>query len=64
MVEETFVDLSSDTSAASFPGWRCMICGAILDPVIVQHQAARPAPVFRRSRRQPRQFVASRVDDE
>jgi len=59
MVEETFVDMQSDTTPACFPGWRCMICGAILDPVIVRHQVVRPAPAFRRARRKPRLFVGS-----
>jgi len=63
MVEEIFVDLRSDTTAASFPGWRCMICGAIVDPVIAQHQHVRPAPAFRRARRKPRLFVGSAAED-
>ena len=63
MVEETFVDLRSDTTAASFPGWRCLICGAIQDPLIVQHQEVRPTPAYRRARRKPRMFIGSRMED-
>lgn len=61
MVEETFVDMQSDTTPASFPGWRCMICGFILDPLIMRHQEVRPSPVFRRARRKPRLFVGSSI---
>lgn len=50
MVREVFVDFESDCSPASFSGWRCVICGAILDPLILRHQAERPTPTYRRAR--------------
>ncbi len=50
MVREVFVDFESDCSPASFSGWRCVICGAILDPLILRHQAERPMPTYRRAR--------------
>lgn len=50
MVEETFVDLQADTSPVSFTGWRCVVCGAIVDRLIVQHQAVRPEPHVHQTR--------------
>ena len=50
MVQETFVDLESETYPGAFWGWRCLVCGAILDPVILSHQAERPESVVSRSR--------------
>ncbi len=46
MVLETFVDLPSSCPTGVFMGWRCVACGAILDPVIAAHQfaAGTPAP--------------------
>ena len=34
MAQEVFEDLLDDTGNLSFNGWRCLICGEILDPVI------------------------------
>jgi hypothetical protein len=50
MVEETFVDLQADTSPVSFTGWRCVICGAIVDALIAQHQIVRPKPHVHQTR--------------
>lgn len=50
MVGEIFIDLQSDASPSSFVGWRCVICGAILDPIIQQHQKVRPKPGYGRAR--------------
>jgi hypothetical protein len=33
-----------------FIGWRCIICGAILDPLILKHQEAHPQPMAKRAR--------------
>lgn len=44
MVLETFVDLGSGGNPGAFLGWRCVTCGAIVDPVIAQHQRVMPAP--------------------
>lgn len=38
MVEETFVDLQVSPRVSSFTGWRCIICGEILDPIILQNR--------------------------
>ncbi len=42
MVEETFVDLRTTFSMASFTGWRCVVCGEIVDPVILQNRRHHP----------------------
>lgn len=42
MVLETFVDLTAGSPMGVFMGWRCVACGAILDPVIATHQCATP----------------------
>jgi hypothetical protein len=51
MVEETFVDLQVSPSVSSFTGWRCMICGEILDPIILQNRTLHPEPQYGRGRR-------------
>ena len=45
MVEEEFCDLGSGTIC--FPGYRCLLCGAIEDPVIRSNRDQRPAPRVR-----------------
>lgn len=49
MVVETFVDYESSSDPPSFLGWRCLICGAICDPLILLHQAKGWEPVSPRS---------------
>ena len=44
MVEETFVDRETSPSVSSFTGWRCVICGEILDPIILQNRTLHPEP--------------------
>jgi hypothetical protein len=50
MVEETFVDLQVSPSVSFFTGWRCMICGEILDPIILQNRTRHPEPQYGRAR--------------
>lgn len=50
MVEEVFVDEGSGSSIASFMGWRCVICGDILDPVILQNRQHHREPFKARAR--------------
>lgn len=59
MVLETFVDLESETYPGAFLGWRCVVCGAILDPVILFHQAERPESVGGRSLRRKGGIMAA-----
>ena len=48
MVKERFQDIQDDTGQIYFHGWRCLVCGEILDPVIVTN---RQQPPVRRRRR-------------
>jgi hypothetical protein len=41
MLMERFYDFRDDTGQIEFTGWRCLICGAIEDPLITAHRAAR-----------------------
>jgi len=50
MVEETFVDRETSPSVSSFTGWRCLICGEILDPIILEHRRAQREPMIGRAR--------------
>ena len=50
MVEETFVDLQAESGGGSFMGWRCIICGEILDPIILPNRTLHPEPPYRRVR--------------
>ncbi|MBI4401828.1 MAG: hypothetical protein HY581_09380 [Nitrospirae bacterium] len=51
MVEDVFEDLRDDTGSLNFTGWRCIICGEILDPVIVTNRESRPEPLLGRARK-------------
>ncbi len=59
MVQETFVDWESDTGALYFTGWRCITCGDIVDPLIVQNRIARPEPAHGRARSKKAGIVIS-----
>ena len=50
MVEETFVDQETSPSVSSFTGWRCLICGEILDPIILQNRTLHPEPRYGHAR--------------
>jgi hypothetical protein len=50
MVEETFVDQETSPSVSSFTGWRCLVCGEILDPIILQNRTLHPEPQDGRAR--------------
>jgi hypothetical protein len=50
MVQEIFADRQCDAGLGVFVGWRCVICGAILDPLILEHQARHPKPIAKRAR--------------
>jgi hypothetical protein len=51
MVLDDFEDLQDDTGSLTFRGWRCVLCGEILDPVIVHNRASRPTPLVGRARK-------------
>ena len=50
MVGEKYSDLQDDTGQNSFVAWRCLICGEVLDPVILKHRSAQPEPMIGRAR--------------
>lgn len=41
MVVDRFVDLEA-SEQAEFTGWRCVLCGSIIDPVITANRASPP----------------------
>jgi hypothetical protein len=50
MVRERLMDLRSDSGCFVCPAWRCVVCGDIVDPVILVNRHRRVAyrRVFRR----------------
>ena len=59
MVRETFVNIESETYPGTFLGWRCVVCGVILDPAILFHRAEQPQTVGDRIRRRGLGVVAA-----
>ena len=55
MVQERFEDLPGDFGGRHFQGVRCVNCGEILDPLILEHRNQRPKP--RNNRRRVRQQI-------
>ncbi len=51
MVQDVFEDLEDDTGSLSFEGWRCLLCGEILDPVIATNRRSHPTPLLGRARK-------------
>lgn len=51
MVKDMFEDVSDDTGAIHFAGWRCITCGEILDPVISANRQYHHEPLLGRSRK-------------
>jgi hypothetical protein len=64
MVEETFVDRETSPSVSSFTGWRCLICGEILDPIILQNRTLHPEPQYGRARTNNGGMMGSKWDRE
>jgi hypothetical protein len=50
MSQELFEDLRDETGMIYFSGWRCLICGEIIDPVIAAHRMHRPKPLVGKNR--------------
>lgn len=44
MVLERFYDWMSGSGCLEFEGVRCLVCGEIVDPLIIEHRGQRPAP--------------------
>ena len=51
MVQDVFSDMHDDTGALQFDGWRCLLCGEIIDPVIAANRKARYSPLLGRARK-------------
>ena len=51
MVQDIFEDMSDDTGSLSFPGWRCITCGEVLDPVIARNRESHREPLLGRARK-------------
>ncbi|MFZ5862023.1 MAG: hypothetical protein ACOYXR_04135 [Nitrospirota bacterium] len=43
MVVDRFTDLLDETGQITFPGWRCLACGEIVDPVIMSNRQRKVA---------------------
>ncbi len=39
MLEEAFEDIWADSWTTRFLGWRCLVCGNVLDPVILANRS-------------------------
>ncbi|MCI0527102.1 MAG: hypothetical protein L0Y56_06625 [Nitrospira sp.] len=52
MVKDHFIDLLDDTGKIQFLGWRCLVCGEVVDPVILFNRVS-PIVYKRRARRYP-----------
>ncbi len=51
VISEVFVDYEADSGAMSFVGYRCLICGDILDATILRHRDAHLAPSYSHTRK-------------
>lgn len=38
MVVDHFIDMQDDSGQLWLQGWRCMICGEVVDPTIARHR--------------------------
>jgi hypothetical protein len=48
---DRYVDLLDDQGIITVEAWRCVICGQVMDPVMLANRIARPKPVVSRCRR-------------
>jgi hypothetical protein len=51
MIEEEFSDIKDDSGYLNFRGWRCLLCGEIVDSVILSNRMNRPSPIVSRNRK-------------
>ena len=54
MVRDDFLDLQDEVGQRWFVARRCLICGEVLDPVILKNRSARPKPMVDRGRQWPK----------
>lgn len=50
MMQDDFLDIQDETGQCRFVAWRCLICGEVLDPVILKHRSSPPEPMVDRAR--------------
>jgi len=50
MVQDDYLDILDETGQCRFVAWRCLICGEVLDPVILKHRSSPPEPMVDRAR--------------
>lgn len=48
MVRDDFLGLQDEMGQYTFAAWRCLICGEVLDPVILKHRSATSKPAVGR----------------
>lgn len=51
MVDDWFQDIRDDTGRLHFEGLRCLICGEVVDPVILHNRRVGPEGIPGRRRR-------------
>jgi len=51
MAYESFEDLRDDTGAIHFDGWRCLTCGNIIDPLILENRKNKTGPIHSKTRK-------------
>lgn len=51
MIRDQFLDLSDDTGKFRFYGWRCLVCGDVIDPVILANRREQIRPRISRNRK-------------
>jgi len=50
MLRDEFLDLEDEAGQYRFVAWRCLLCGEVLDPLIVKHRRSPPEPMVDRAR--------------
>ena len=55
--QDEYVDSQDDTGQNSFVAWRCLICGEVLDPVILKHRSVPPELIIGRARKRGKALV-------
>ncbi len=50
MMHDYYLELQDKTSQCRVTAWRCLICGEVLDPVILKHRSSPQEPMVGRAR--------------
>lgn len=61
MIHDDYFDLQDEAGLCTFAAWRCLICGEVLDPVILKHRRSPPSPMVDRARPPLHQIVSVRT---